>query len=53
MTGALVAVGRGKLSVSDFQALLEAKDSRAYPQNITAPPDGLFLTNVEYRQSGN
>ncbi|XP_072571847.1 tRNA pseudouridine synthase-like 1 isoform X1 [Paramormyrops kingsleyae] len=51
MTGALVAVGQGKLSVSDLQALLEAKDSRAYPQNIAAPPDGLFLTNVEYRQS--
>ncbi|XP_018606853.2 tRNA pseudouridine synthase-like 1 [Scleropages formosus] len=51
MTGALVAVGRRKLSVSQLREILEARDSLAYPHNMTAPPDGLFLTNVEYTES--
>ncbi|XP_046881207.1 tRNA pseudouridine synthase-like 1 isoform X2 [Hypomesus transpacificus] len=50
MTGALVAVGQGKLSISQLEKLLEAQDSLAYPQNLTAPPQGLFLTQVEYQQ---
>ncbi|XP_067873400.1 tRNA pseudouridine synthase-like 1 isoform X2 [Heterodontus francisci] len=48
MTGALVAVGQGKLLPQHIADLLEIRDSRAYPQNIIAPPDGLFLKNVEY-----
>ncbi|XP_048111191.1 tRNA pseudouridine synthase-like 1 isoform X1 [Alosa alosa] len=52
MTGALVAVGQGKLRPSDIQDLLEARDSLAFPTNIMAPPYGLFLTQVEYRESG-
>ncbi|XP_041062564.1 tRNA pseudouridine synthase-like 1 isoform X1 [Carcharodon carcharias] len=48
MTGALVAVGQGKLMPRHIADLLEVRDSRAYPQNIIAPPDGLFLKNVEY-----
>ena len=52
MTGALVAVGQGKLSISQLEKLLEAQDSLAYPQNLTAPPQGLFLTQVEYQQQG-
>ncbi|GCB72479.1 tRNA pseudouridine synthase-like 1 isoform X2 [Scyliorhinus torazame] len=48
MTGALVAVGQGKLMPRHIADLLERRDSRAYPQNIIAPPDGLFLKNVEY-----
>ncbi|XP_060766231.1 tRNA pseudouridine synthase-like 1 isoform X2 [Neoarius graeffei] len=51
MVGVLVAVGRGKLSVSQVQDLLDTKDSMAYPQNIVAPPYGLFLINVEYNDS--
>ncbi|XP_024125212.1 tRNA pseudouridine synthase-like 1 isoform X5 [Oryzias melastigma] len=51
MTGALVAVGRGLLTVSQLRALLEAKDSLAYPKNLVAPPHGLFLTRVAYRES--
>ncbi|XP_036388146.1 tRNA pseudouridine synthase-like 1 [Megalops cyprinoides] len=50
MTGALVAVGRGKLSLSQLQELLEARDSLAYPTSMLAPPDGLFLTRVEYEE---
>ncbi|XP_028854898.1 tRNA pseudouridine synthase-like 1 isoform X2 [Denticeps clupeoides] len=51
MTGALVAVGRGKQSVSQVGELLEARDSLLYPQNTAAPPHGLFLTRVEYREA--
>ncbi|XP_030634193.1 tRNA pseudouridine synthase-like 1 [Chanos chanos] len=52
MTGALVAVGQGKLSVRDVGELLDARDSLAYPQNLTAPAHGLFLTDVRYEESG-
>ncbi|XP_067286980.1 tRNA pseudouridine synthase-like 1 isoform X3 [Pseudorasbora parva] len=51
MTGALVAVGQGRLSVSQIQELLEARDSLAFPNNLTAPAHGLFLTNVQYRDA--
>ncbi|CAB1315639.1 unnamed protein product, partial [Coregonus sp. 'balchen'] len=53
MTGALVAVGQGQMSVSGVKELLEAQDSQAYPHNLTSPPEGLFLTRVEYHRSGN
>lgn len=52
MTGALVAVGRGRLSVPQLKELLEARDSLAYPQGLVAPAHGLFLTRVDYRQTG-
>ncbi|XP_041129131.1 tRNA pseudouridine synthase-like 1 [Polyodon spathula] len=51
MTGALVAVGQGRLSPSEMKDLLEARDSLAYPQNMMAPPDGLFLQKVEYEET--
>ncbi|KAG1931119.1 tRNA pseudouridine synthase-like 1 [Pimephales promelas] len=51
MTGALVAVGQGRLSVSQIQELLEARDSLAFPNNLTAPAHGLFLTQVQYRDA--
>ncbi|XP_059808006.1 tRNA pseudouridine synthase-like 1 isoform X2 [Hypanus sabinus] len=48
MTGVLVAVGQGKLMPRHVAELLEVRDSRAYLGNLIAPPDGLFLKNVEY-----
>ncbi|KAI9521083.1 hypothetical protein NQZ68_010785 [Dissostichus eleginoides] len=51
MTGALVAVGRGRLSVPQLKEILLARDSLAYPQAMVAPPDGLFLTRVDYRET--
>lgn len=51
MTGALVAVGQGRLSVPRLKKVLDARDSRAYPQGLSAPAQGLFLTNVEYRET--
>ncbi|XP_029907333.1 tRNA pseudouridine synthase-like 1 isoform X2 [Myripristis murdjan] len=50
MTGALVAVGQGRLSVPQLKELLEARDSLAYPQNLAAPAYGLFLSRVDYRE---
>ncbi|CAG5982841.1 unnamed protein product [Menidia menidia] len=51
MVGALVAVGRGRLSVSQLRDLLEARDTMAYPQGLVAPAHGLFLTRVDYKES--
>lgn len=52
MTGALVAVGQGRLSVAQLKEVLEARDSLAYPQGLDAPAHGLFLTRVDYSQTG-
>ncbi|XP_071750585.1 tRNA pseudouridine synthase-like 1 [Centroberyx gerrardi] len=51
MTGALVAVGQGQLSVPQLKELVEARDSLAYPQGLVAPAHGLFLTRVDYRDT--
>ncbi|XP_029288002.1 tRNA pseudouridine synthase-like 1 [Cottoperca gobio] len=51
MTGALVAVGRGKRSVLQLHELLLARDSLAFPNFMLAPADGLFLTKVAYRET--
>ncbi|XP_029359145.1 tRNA pseudouridine synthase-like 1 isoform X3 [Echeneis naucrates] len=51
MTGALVAVGQGRMSVSQLKDLLEAQDSLAYPQGLVAPARGLFLTKVDYKDT--
>ncbi|XP_075997409.1 tRNA pseudouridine synthase-like 1 [Genypterus blacodes] len=50
MTGALVAVGLGQLSVSQLREIMEARDTLAYPNGLSAPADGLFLTAVDYRE---
>lgn len=52
MTGALVAVGQGRLSVAQLKEVLEARDSLAYPQGLVAPAHGLFLARVDYSQTG-
>ncbi|XP_049429455.1 tRNA pseudouridine synthase-like 1 [Epinephelus fuscoguttatus] len=51
MTGAVVAVGQGKLSVPQLKELLEARDTLAYPKDMAAPAHGLFLTRVEYKET--
>ncbi|XP_060132184.1 tRNA pseudouridine synthase-like 1 isoform X2 [Zootoca vivipara] len=48
MVGVLVAVGQGRLEPRHVQRLLEIRDLMAYPNNTIAPPDGLFLKDVEY-----
>jgi len=46
LVGALVEVGRGNLTIEDFQKILEAKDRSFAPP--PAPPQGLFLKKIEY-----
>ncbi|XP_077385360.1 tRNA pseudouridine synthase-like 1 isoform X1 [Festucalex cinctus] len=51
MTGALVAVGQRRISLTKLKEVMEARDSLAYPQNVIAPARGLFLTRVDYNES--
>lgn len=46
LTGTLLEVGLGKRAPEDMKAILEAKNREA--AGATAPPEGLFLVNVEY-----
>jgi tRNA pseudouridine38-40 synthase len=46
IVGTLIDVGRGKLSVDDFRAIIEAKSRCA--AGTSAPAHGLFLTDVHY-----
>jgi len=49
LVGTMLEVGKGKLSVVDFQQILEAKDRKKAREN--APACGLYLVNVEYPES--
>ena len=46
MTACLLAVGRGKMTPSKVRDILVQKDSGGAP--YTAPPQGLYLVNVEH-----
>lgn len=46
LVGTLIDVGRGKLTVQDFVAILEAKDRTKAGK--AASPDGLYLNQVDY-----
>ena len=46
LTGVLVAVGEGRLSVEEVRAIRD--DAARIPAVQTAPPQGLFLTKVFY-----
>lgn len=46
LTGALVEVGRGRLTIDGFASLLENHSNE--PAAWTAPPSGLFLERVVY-----
>lgn len=48
IVGALIMVGRGKMSIMEFEQTLENKDFRFAKLNISAPPQGLFLSEVRY-----
>ncbi|MEK6302084.1 MAG: tRNA pseudouridine(38-40) synthase TruA [Acidobacteriota bacterium] len=56
IVGALVEVGRGKLEVAGFVSLLTSDSRRASAARsfdvaaVTAPPSGLFLERVFYRE---
>ncbi|MGC9109057.1 MAG: tRNA pseudouridine(38-40) synthase TruA [Caldimicrobium sp.] len=48
IVGALIEVGRGKLTPEDFKKILEAKDRTIAPP--PAPPQGLILKHIEYKE---
>lgn len=48
MTGVLVEAGRGKLTPGNVASLL--KGTTDLPAKLTAPPSGLFLEKVYYRE---
>jgi tRNA pseudouridine38-40 synthase len=47
MTGVLVEVGRGKLTPSEVATFFRLKTD--IPAKLTAPPSGLFLERVYYK----
>lgn len=51
ITGTLVEVGRGKISISDFISIIEAKDRGKAGASVEA--GGLFLTDIEYPEQIN
>lgn len=49
MSAALIALGEGKITLEQFQEILEAKDKHACRFN--APAKGLYLVEVKYGQN--
>jgi tRNA pseudouridine38-40 synthase len=49
IVGTLLDVGSGKVSMTEFQAILKSKDRKKAGQNV--PPHGLYLTKVKYPNS--
>ena len=46
ITGTLIEVGQGKISVDDFRKIIEAKNR--CEAGLSMPAKGLFLTGIEY-----
>ena len=46
IVAALIAVGRGRITIDEFKRVLEAKET--FPFAISSPPQGLYLTRVRY-----
>jgi tRNA pseudouridine38-40 synthase len=46
VVGTLLDVGSGKISITDFQKIIESRDRKKAGAN--APPYGLYLTKVKY-----
>ncbi len=49
VTGTLLDVGRGKLSLDGLRRIIESKNRCA--AGVSMPPQGLFLTKVEYPEN--
>jgi len=49
LVGTMVDVGRGYLSLEEFEGIIEAKDRRK--AGMAAPPQGLFLEEVLYEEN--
>ncbi|MBN2565076.1 MAG: tRNA pseudouridine(38-40) synthase TruA [Candidatus Eisenbacteria bacterium] len=50
IVGTLVEVGRGRITATEFESILNARDRSA--AGPTAPPWGLYLQEVRYDQEG-
>ena len=46
IVGTLLDVGSGKISITDFESILQAKDRKKAGMNVS--PEGLYLTSVKY-----
>jgi len=46
IVGTMIEVGQGKILVDEFRVIIEKKDRSA--AGISVPPQGLFLTDIEY-----
>lgn len=46
LVGTMLKVGRGRISLTQFQDILQAADNRE--TDFSVPPQGLFLTEVRY-----
>jgi tRNA pseudouridine38-40 synthase len=46
ITGTLIDIGRGKITIDDFQKIIEKKDRRLAGASV--PAHGLFLVNIGY-----
>lgn len=51
IVGTLIDVGRGKISIDDFQNIINLKDRRE--AGMSAPANGLFLEKIEYPETIN
>ena len=51
ITGTLVAVGQGGISADEIPSIIESRDRTRAGQ--TAPPDGLYLSDVIYKEPIN
>ena len=45
IVGALILVGRNKMSISEFKSMIDNDKVYSY---LTVPASGLYLCNIEY-----
>lgn len=51
LTATMLKLGRGKIQISDFRSIIEAKDCTK--ASFAVPPHGLFLLKVQFGESSN
>ena len=49
MVGTLLDISKGKIEVGKISEIIEKKDRKA--SGVTAPPDGLYLSKVIYKEN--
>jgi tRNA pseudouridine38-40 synthase len=46
IVGTLIDIGKGKMNIEEFKAVLDSKDRRNAGPSV--PAKGLYLTNIQY-----